>query len=257
VTQLFDRALDFQRETLELVADELRPIEEGWVVRCAGLRLVWSLNEVRVAREIGYTEAVKLVERHLGDLPYRQLVVEHQPSGELLEQPFREAGWRVDREVTMVLTRAPDSPSAGVDVIEPGEQEALALMRRWTSEDPDLKLSGEPLAQVVEACRRSWLARNATRLGVSGGDGSLAAMAMVYSGGEVAQVEDVYTVPEERRRGFARAAVARAASLAHSRGHELTFIVADDQDWPKHLYAELGFEPVGRVWVFHRELKSG
>jgi GNAT superfamily N-acetyltransferase len=257
VTQLFDRALAFQRRTLELVADEFRPIEEGWVVRCAGLRLVWNLNEVRVARAIDYAEAVELVGQHLGDLPYRQLVVEHQPSGELLEERFHEAGWRVDREVTMVLARAPGDPSAGVQVIEPGERESLALMRRWTSEDPDLKLSGEALEQVLEACRRSWRARNATRLGVLGRDGSLGAMTLLYTDGKVAQVEDVYTVPEERRRGFARATVAAAASLAESQRHELTFIGADDKDWPKHLYAELGFEPVGRVWRFHREVKSG
>ena len=28
--------------------------------------------------------------------------------------------------------------------------------------------------------------------------------------------------------------------------------MADDNDWPKQLYARLGFEPVGRAWVFHR-----
>src|SRR5205807_3500195 len=117
-------------------------------------------------------------------------------------------------------------------VTKPGEEEALALMRRWTAEDPELKLSGEPLAQVVEASRITWRARNAVRLGILGRDGSLAAITMLYSEGTVAQVEDVYTVPEERRRGFARAAVTRAVSVAQSNGHELTFIVADDNDWP-------------------------
>ena len=250
-----DRALDFQRGTVELVAQEFRPIEQGWVVRCPRLRLVWSLNHVRVARAIDYAEAVALVEEHLGDLPYRQLVVEHQRSGELLEQTFREDGWQVDREVTMVLRGPPDGDHGTEMVIEPGEEGTLALMRRWTAEDPDLKLSGEPLAQVVEASRLSWRVRNAVRLGVLGGDGSLAAITMLYSEGTVAQVEDVYTVPEERRRGFARAAVTRAVSVAQSNGHELTFIVADDNDWPKHLYARIGFEPVGRVWLFHREVK--
>jgi hypothetical protein len=33
---------------------------------------------------------------------------------------------------------------------------------------------------------------------------------------------------------------------------ELLFIVADDNDWPKDLYARLGFEPVGRTRAFHR-----
>ena len=35
-------------------------------------------------------------------------------------------------------------------------------------------------------------------------------------------------------------------------GHELIFIVADDDDWPKDLYARLGFDPIGRAWAFTR-----
>ena len=53
---------------------------------------------------------------------------------------------------------------------------------------------------------------------------------------------------------FARALVTRAVSLAREAGHELTFIVADDNDWPKQLYARIGFEPVGYAWLFHREV---
>ena len=255
VDQARDRTLEFERETLELVADEFRPIERGWLVRCRSLPLVWSLNQVRVATPIDYGDAVALAEEHLGELPYRQLMVEHEHSGELLEQPFRDDGWQVDREVTMVLVRPPDAEVDSNLVVEPGENETLALMRRWTAEDPELKLSGEPLAQVVEASRLSWRVRNARRLGVLAEDGTLAAMTLLFSDGRIAQVEDVYTVPEERRRGFARAAVTRAAMLAHTQGHELTFIVADDNAWPKHLYGRIGFEPVGKVWLFHRDVK--
>jgi hypothetical protein len=41
---------------------------------------------------------------------------------------------------------------------------------------------------------------------------------------------------------------------AQERGAEVVFIVADDDDWPKHLYARLGFVPVGRKWTFHKAL---
>ena len=74
---------------------------------------------------------------------------------------------------------------------------------------------------------------------------------MLYSDGTTAEVENVYTAPEERGRGFARALVSRAVQLGVDGGHELTFIVADDFDWPKRLYARLGFEPAGRTWSFH------
>jgi predicted GNAT family acetyltransferase len=63
----------------------------------------------------------------------------------------------------------------------------------------------------------------------------------------------VYTIDAYRGRGYARALVTRAVALARQAGHELTFIVADDEDWPKRLYARIGFEPAGLAWVFHTE----
>jgi predicted N-acetyltransferase YhbS len=55
-----------------------------------------------------------------------------------------------------------------------------------------------------------------------------------------------------RRRGLARAACSAALDAAIAAGHELVFIVADDEDWPKELYAKLGFDVVGRPWAFTR-----
>lgn len=246
------RALEFQRQTTALGAEEFTQIDEGWLVRSRSLPLVWSLNQVRVTQPIEFDEALALAERHLVELPYRQLVVEHEASGIRLERSFRESGWEVERELTMVLARGPDRDVDTGLVIEPGEQEALALMERWTREEQQLHLTPEALAQVVERSRVAWRARGARRLGVLGEGGALAAMTLLYSDGTIAQVEDVYTVPEERGRGFARALVTDAAALARDAGHELTFIIADDNDWPQQLYARIGFEPAGRAWLFHR-----
>ena len=86
--------------------------------------------------------------------------------------------------------------------------------------------------------------------GAYGRHGTLAAIAMLYSDGVVAQVEDVYTVPEERRRGYARALVTKATEVARAAGHELVFIVADADDWPQRLYRRIGFvHPVRAVPV--------
>jgi hypothetical protein len=46
--------------------------------------------------------------------------------------------------------------------------------------------------------------------------------------------------------------VTAAVDAALAMGHELIFIVADEDDWPKDLYARLGFDPVGRAWAFTR-----
>jgi GNAT superfamily N-acetyltransferase len=65
-------------------------------------------------------------------------------------------------------------------------------------------------------------------------------------------VEDVYTLPAARGRGIARALVTHATNVAREKVLEFTFIVADDNDWPKQLYAKLGFRPVGHLWSFHQ-----
>jgi GNAT superfamily N-acetyltransferase len=252
----FATALDFERGTLQLLAKTFAPIDGGWLILQPSLPVVWSINQVRVTRPIGYAEAIELVDEHLDELPYRQLAIEDQASGEALEEAFRAEGWRVDRNVTMVLAREPSRELDTGMVVEPSEEEALALMRRWSAEDPELKLSGDPLRQVVEFSRLQWRARRARRLGVAGEDGAAAAITALFSDGVVAQIEDVYTVPEARRRGYGRATLTRAASLALAAGHDLTFIVADDNDWPKQLYAQIGFEPVGRVWLFHRDVSK-
>jgi GNAT superfamily N-acetyltransferase len=249
------RALEFQRETTALVAEEFRAIGQGWVVRSRSLPRVWSLNHVRVTEPIEFDEAVALADEHLSELPYRQVLVEHQDSGERVEPAFRGAGWRVERELTMALLSEPDREVDTAAVIEPAESELLAMMDRWTGEDVE-RVTPEGRRQVVEQNRLAWRARAARRFGILGGGGAMAAMALLYSGGRTAQVEDVYTVPEERGHGFARALVTHAAATARDAGHELTFIVADDDDWPKRLYGRIGFEPLGCVWLFHRELSA-
>ena len=246
------RALEFQRATLELVADRVEPIGEGWVVRQPALPMVWNANHVRISRPVTFAEAVGLAERHLADLPYRQLMIEDEETGRRLERTFAEQRWEIDREVVMVLLGEPDRRTDEEIVVEAEEDAALGLMRRWIGEDESIELTPEGLDEVVEFTRREARSRNGKLLGVRGEHGTLAAITMVFSDGAVAQVENVYTVPEERGRGHARALVTRAALLALEQGPELVFIIADADDWPQRLYRRVGFEPVGQTWALHR-----
>ena len=65
-------------------------------------------------------------------------------------------------------------------------------------------------------------------------------------------VEDVYTAPEARRRGLARRVVTHVCARARADGAALVFLVADADGFPQHLYAEIGFRPVGMRWLLHR-----
>lgn len=248
----FQRAIDFQRATLELVTERMAAIPEGWVVREPGLPLVWSANHVRISRPVTFAEALRAAENHLAQLPYRQLMVEHEPTGRRLERSFAERRWEVDREVVMQLLREPDRDVDLGRVAEVDEEPVMGLMRRWIGEDESIEVTPSGLDQVVEFTRREARARDARMFGAYGRHGSLAAITMLYSDGVVAAVEAVYTVPEERGRGHARALVTKAVEIARATGHELVFIVADADDWPQRLYRRIGFEPIGRTWALHR-----
>ena len=58
------------------------------------------------------------------------------------------------------------------------------------------------------------------------------------------------TRPESRGQGLASAVVMAAARASRERGDDLTFIVADADDWPWKLYEGLGFDRVGEVCDF-------
>jgi GNAT superfamily N-acetyltransferase len=244
----FARALTFVHRNLAKTADEAREIEAGLVVRTPSLPVVWAVNQVRVGLPLGFASLVELAEEQLAGSAYLQIVVENQDSGPELEEQFRAAGWKTERELYMVLSAEPDRVPDMSVVVDAREDETLEIMRRWFGEHESRPGA---LAALVEYSRREARACADRLLGVRSSDDQLVAITKLRGDGSTAQVEDVYTVPEARARGYARALVSHAAELGRDGGHDLIFITADDEDWPKQLYAGVGFRPLGRVWQFH------
>jgi GNAT superfamily N-acetyltransferase len=60
----------------------------------------------------------------------------------------------------------------------------------------------------------------------------------------VGQVEDLFTHPDFRRRGLARALIRRCVADCREHGAGAVVIVADPADTPKQMYAAMGFRPV-------------
>jgi len=63
-------------------------------------------------------------------------------------------------------------------------------------------------------------------------------------------IEDLFVTPEARRRGVAVALIDRCVDDARACGANEVIIGSDPGDWPKGLYARLGFRPcfVERLW---------
>jgi ribosomal protein S18 acetylase RimI-like enzyme len=245
-----ERALVFMRAGVAATADAVREIEGGIVASTPSLPAVWAVNQLRVAGALTSDALIDLADEQLARFDYRHVAVEHQAAGPELEVAFRHAGWKVERDIIMVQATYPDRGADTSIVEDAGEEDVLELIRRWYEEDEPRP---SEIDQLVAYGRREARTLGDRLLGVRSRDGELVAISKLRSDGHIAQVEDVYTVPEARGRGFARALVTRAVELARAAEHELVFIVADDADWPKLLYGRLGFQRVGHLWQFHRD----
>jgi ribosomal protein S18 acetylase RimI-like enzyme len=249
-TDQLERALMFMRAGLAATADTARRIDAGIVVSTPSLPAVYAVNQVRVTEALSFEELVDLADRHQAGGNYRQVAVEHQQAGPELERAFRAAGWKIERDVVMILSGAADRPADTSVAVDAGEDEVALIMRRWYDDDEPAPSEVE---QLVAYSRRESRTLGDRLLGARSSDGHLVAITKLRSDGRTAQIEDVYTVPEGRGRGFARALITRGVELARDGGQDLVFIVADDDDWPKLLYGRLGFRRAGHLWHFHRD----
>ena len=248
-SETLQRVLAFIRDDLIRTADVARPVDGGVVLTTPSLPLVWSVNQLRVSAPSGFDAVIALAARELRGFDYRHVVVEDQVTGPALAARFRGAGWGATRDLQMILAGDPDRPAATAVVSEADEDEVLELMARWHGEGASVP--ADEIAQLTAFSRRQGQIHGDRLLGARSGDGALVAITKLRGDGRTARIEDVYTVPEARGRGYARALVSCAAELARAAGHDLVFITADENDWPKRLYARLGFRALARVWQFH------
>ena len=246
------RAVAFEEALRERSVDRVEPLPYGHVVYTPSLPKVWDLNNLRVERGEGLTaeELAADAERLQGQagLAHRRVTVLDEALGDELAPHFRALGWRSDRFVYMVRRRTPerDADRARVEEV-PWEaleaiREAIVRAEPWGDDD-------ETVRQLREAARRVARAGRARHFAVLV-DGEIVAAADLYSDGATAQVEDVATLPAHRGRGHASATVLRAVAEVERAGADFVFLIADDNDWPKHLYGRLGFDEVGRKWTF-------
>jgi ribosomal protein S18 acetylase RimI-like enzyme len=181
---------------------------------------------------------------------HRAIVVPDEAAGSRLAATFRGDGWEVDRLVYMVRRRNADQESV-LEVEECSFDEVYPLML-----EANLHGHGRMTRAAAEAnaaVRRAFVDLTGARFFVARIDGVLAGFCELYVHDGVAEIDDVHTLQRFRRRGIARGVVDHAVRLAaREAGADLIFLIADDADWPKELYAKLGFDPLGRFWQFTR-----
>jgi GNAT superfamily N-acetyltransferase len=251
---LASRIHAFRRELEERCSTRTEPTAFGTAFLNLDFPLKYDSNFVWVERSLRGVDADALAadsDRALGEhgLAHRKLVVDDSAHADRLAVAFLDLGWSAERRLVMPQVRGSEQrPDASVHELAFAEARPFlqTILRRQPYAD-----SEETVRQLTDV--RTVYERAAdARFFVATVAGRPASVCELYTIGDVAQIEDVNTLEEFRGRGLASAVVLAATRIARDRGCEIVFLVADDADWPKELYARLGFDPVSRFWSFVR-----
>lgn len=245
-----------RRECLEFdlrldagVSDEVH--EHGWgrSFLCPSLPLLWDASWIVVDDpRLGFVEVAALADEVLGGagLAHRTAVLADEMAGaRLAAEAECEPGWEVERVLFMALRHEPGrTPPAAVAAVSLGEIGDLRgeLLRELLGDAPEAVAQAMEMAtRYADSARDRWYAAPA-------GAEPVAACHLLQGDG-VGQVEDVATVTRARGRGLAQAVVLAAVAASRADRDRLTFLTADAEDWPRLMYAKLGFETIGELYV--------
>ncbi len=243
----------------------------GWFLLEPDRPRVWDANHVRRARAVTDDEIDRLLaamdETYAG-LAHRQVLMDLD-TPDRLEARLALDGWLLDTALQHLLTgplrldrvsgRRPADLviRPALDAADWASMEALtALDHAEEQASKGGEVHDAELTHDIVAHRRAkapevqaWLAS------VEGTDvGMFSSMpAPPGAPGRVGLVEDLFVRPEWRGQGIAVALIDHCVADARARGARAVVIGSAIDDWPKGLYARLGFEPlwVQRWWTRH------
>jgi len=255
------RIVAMERWAQEATATRIEPWRFGSAIFTDDFPGRYDSNFLRVERPVGAATPAALAaeaDRLQAALGHREVVVPDAVEGARLAAGFRDLGYVVERLAHMVLrTTSADQPAFAVREVSPQDLRPTLLAT-------NLAIAGmsQADAEMLADFRPVSAARAGTRYFAVELDGVLASYCELYLHEGVAQVEDVNTLEAFRNRGAGRAVVLGAIAAARAAGADLIWLVADANDWPRHLYAKLGFVQVGGSWQFtkmapqHRQMQG-
>jgi len=181
-------------------------------------------------------EAEAAMEGHF----HRRVIVEQGTPGVAGE--FSLLGYGLATHLVLVHETEPDRLVDTSMVREVALDDLLEVRHAATLAEP---WGDEEIARQLDGSKRLIAGAVPTRFFAAFADGDVAAYCEVRSSGSVAQIEDVEAVAQFRGRGLGRAIVQHALEEAR-REHDVVFLEALADDWPRELYGKLGFRVVDR-----------
>jgi RimJ/RimL family protein N-acetyltransferase/GNAT superfamily N-acetyltransferase len=244
---MIERIRDFQRFVAERVSDRNVPTRHGVARLVDVFPAVYDANYLSVegaaAPAAVLAEEAESVMEHC---PHRRLSVEGGGAG--LADELAMLGFDLSTHLVLAHRREPDRlvdtsvvHEVTLETVEPAHT-AATLSEPWGERWIAEQLNGVK-RRVVEALPTRFFAA------VVGDE--IAGYCELRERGGVAQIEDVEVLEPYRGRGLGRAIVQRAVEEGR-RSNEVVWLEALADDWPRELYAKLGFDAVDRRDVYTR-----
>jgi ribosomal protein S18 acetylase RimI-like enzyme len=248
-----ERCLSFLREIDRRAAGRQVPFRFGTAYLREELPSVWSRNYLSLEHDLDEATAELLAaeaERVLGEagVAHRKIEVFDADAGERLAPGLAKLGWQVECDVVMVATRPPDR-EGNLSVVDEVTHEELVAV--WAEANrSEGHIDDENVIDQLAEGKRVLASAIDVRFFGARADGEIGAYCELYSLGGTGQIENVLTLERHRNRGLAQALVLKALATSRAAGNDLTFLLANRDDWPKELYRKLGFDEVGLIHDF-------
>jgi ribosomal protein S18 acetylase RimI-like enzyme len=244
------RAWDFDREVQERAAREVRRFELGAALYNRELARVYDTNLVRIDRltpDITADELEGIANRLQRGLAHRKLLLPGSETAAWLAEEMGRRGWSLNRTVVMRYEGGPQrdpQAAAGAEQVDPRAVRG-ARMEALVGRSTDVQ------SQVADFTERM-AATTPSRVFAAFAGGEVAAFCALLEGDGIGEIDEVTTLPRFRRRGLATAVVEAALQASLADGRDLTFLVANADDWPRRWYERLGFAAVGDRYEVYR-----
>jgi RimJ/RimL family protein N-acetyltransferase len=236
---VIERIHAFRAALQDAVAERRVAAQHAEGLFAPSVREVYDLNYLRAEQPAPARELIAEAERLMEDYFHRRVIVER--GNDTVAADFRGRGWAVTPHLIMGHAREPDRRVDARMVREVPFAELVGTRREVTLGEP---WGNEEISALLDDAKHLIMRAVPTRFYAAVTDGEIGAYCEVRARGGVAQIEDVNTLERLRGRGLGRAVVQHALDDAR-RSNDVVYLEALADDWPRDLYARLGFDVVG------------
>jgi RimJ/RimL family protein N-acetyltransferase/predicted GNAT family acetyltransferase len=241
------RIAAFRRRLQRAAADRTFELPHGTAIVADSTPDVYDANYLSVETAVaGAHDLAVDADSALETSHHRRVIVEDGSPG--LVGDFAELGFDHVTHLVLQHTAEPDRRVDTTAVRAVGLEDLMALRTEATLREP---WGDADIAAQLNDAKRRVAAVVPTRFFAVVVDDAVAGWCELRRFGGVAQIEDVEVLDGFRGRGLGRALVQHALDEGRQAG-DLVYLEALADDWPRELYAKLGFTVVGRRDVYTR-----